>query len=417
LRVFLDNNFMMSVFVRYKRQAWFGALLFASLLGACKHQDDNSALESNVATVAVKLDAVKLMVGFTTQANVTLKDVAGNPALPSGLGWYSSNPKVANVDPASGVVTALGPGVTNIVAMIGGHSGASRLVVGATEKAAVALADSVSHADTVDAKQAQGAPADAKSAEAAAPTTVSPSAVAALAAAMSQRAQQQSERIAHDFNDGTFGPFDNSTPGHNSIVDDPTNSGHGKVLQIKYDGVGKNADLNQYAAWLPKSGLSHGSTFFFRGEIYYPASTPRITDTGVLRKIIYFRTDRPGNKQCDLVLFQWGSQIGIDVETPNTTQLTKYNIFSLNIGAWNTVQLQVTTNSQPGLSDGTLRVWDNGALVYENLHIAFTSAADPASTRWSWLTFGHQREGATGDGAINEVRYWDNIVFTTGVAP
>jgi hypothetical protein len=406
---------MMSICGRSARRVSLGMALLALILGACKRRDDNSSLDSNVATIAVRLDAMKLMVGFTTQANATLKDVAGNPVIPTGLGWYSSNPKIANVDPASGVVTALGPGVTNIVAMVGGHSGATRLVVGATEQAATAMVDSAAHADTVEAQQTQAS--QASSPASGAPSGVSPTAVAALAAAMSARSAQGADRVAHDFNDGTFGPFDNSTPGHNSIVDDPTNSGHGKVLQIKYDGVGSKADLNQYAAWLPKSGLSHGSTFFFRGEIYYPANTPRIMDGEVLRKIVYFRTNHTDNTQCDLVLFQWGNQIGVDVETPHTTQLTKYNIFSLNIGAWNTVQIQVTTNSQPGFSDGVLRVWNNGALAYENLHIAFTSAVDPASTRWSWLTFGHQREGATGDGAIYEVRYWDNIVFTTNIPP
>ncbi len=403
-------------FSRYSSVSSVKRFLTASALGcslaigaACAHKGDTSALDSNIASIEVKLDAQKVLVGFTTQANVSLKDAVGNPISVNGVGWFSSNPKIANVDPASGVVTALAPGVTNIVATTKGQSGSSRLVVGVTPQAATALADSAAHQDTVRAQQPQVAQASTGSS--------SPASAPAAAPTTSPEQPDLGGRVAHDFNDGTFGPFDNTTPGHNSIIDDPTGTGHGKVLQIRYDGSGPKADLNQYAAWLPKSGLSHGSTFYFRGDIYYPASTPRITDPNVLRKIIYFRTNPTSNQQCDLVLFQWGNQIGVDVETPNTTQLTKYNIFTLTIGAWDTVQLQVTTNTRPGVADGILRVWNNGALAYENLHIAFTSAADPLSTRWSWLTFGHQREGAPGDGAINEVRYWDNIVFSTNGAP
>ncbi|HEY4130217.1 MAG TPA: Ig-like domain-containing protein, partial [Gemmatimonadaceae bacterium] len=73
-----------------------GALLAAPV--ACTRKPDNSALDSNVSSIDVSLDATKVLVGFTTQANASLKDAVGNP-INSSVGWYSSNPKVANVDP------------------------------------------------------------------------------------------------------------------------------------------------------------------------------------------------------------------------------------------------------------------------------------------------------------------------------
>jgi plastocyanin len=71
--------------------------------------------------------------GATLQLTATLTDSTGAAyALPGAVTWSSSNPAVATVDPASGLVTAVAQGVTSVMATSGGQSSAEWLSVGAS---------------------------------------------------------------------------------------------------------------------------------------------------------------------------------------------------------------------------------------------------------------------------------------------
>jgi Big-like domain-containing protein len=70
------------------------------------------------------------MVGQTTQATDTLKDAAGNILSGRVTTWSSAMPAVASVS-ASGLVTALTIGVTDIVATSEGVSGRAAIVIDA----------------------------------------------------------------------------------------------------------------------------------------------------------------------------------------------------------------------------------------------------------------------------------------------
>jgi hypothetical protein len=216
------------------------------------------------------------------------------------------------------------------------------------------------------------------------------------------------------FEDGTYGTnILNETPGHNSIVADPSNSGHGKVLQVLYNAsTGNGADLNQFVSYNPKTPLSHGSTTYFRGQFYFPANTPNFTNGDVLRKLTYWRTNVGNNSQCDFVLYMFGNQMGVSVNTPQHNT-TKYNVATFQPGVWYTLEIQVTMNSKPGSADGVNRVWVNGNMVYEKTNETFTDSNNPTTTGWTWLTAGHQREGIASEGAITEYHYWDNIAWGT----
>ena len=225
-----------------------------------------------------------------------------------------------------------------------------------------------------------------------------------------------------DFDDGSFDALFDETSG-NSVIADPTGSGRGFVYRTVYQGTnGTNldsrADLNRFVSYNPTSGLSHGSTVFFRGDVYFPANTPNFTNGNVLRKLTYWRTDRSLNQQVDFVLLMWGNRLAVSVARPGHED-HKNNVFAFNAGQWYQLEIQATMNSRPGSSDGIVRVWVNGAKVYEKLDESFTQASDPASTRWNWLTVGHQREGAFDDtgapieSSIDEERYWDRVAFST----
>jgi uncharacterized protein YjdB len=81
-----------------------------------------------VNTVLVSLNASSLNVGQTTQAQVTLKDLAGALLTNRTISFTSSNVAVATVSP-SGVVTAVAAGTAQISATSEGKSGSASLTV------------------------------------------------------------------------------------------------------------------------------------------------------------------------------------------------------------------------------------------------------------------------------------------------
>ncbi len=224
-----------------------------------------------------------------------------------------------------------------------------------------------------------------------------------------------------DFEDGTYGSLLAETPGHLAIIADPTGAGHGKVMQVTF-ACGNTApaciqpgttraDLNQFASWNPTSGLSHGSTFRFSGQVYIPANTPHMTD-GTLRKLLYFRTS--ASNEFDYVINMFGQDLGLEVAGPSQNDVRWSTGYTMPVGQWVSITVAITTNSAPGTKDGSTTIWVNGNQVLQKSGIAFTSSSDPTSTRWSWLAIGHQREGVDGDSTpISELRYWDNIAFST----
>lgn len=67
--------------------------------------------------------------GGTLQLTATMSD---SSALPGTVAWTSSNPAVATVDPATGLVTAVAPGATSVMATSNTFSSYEWVSVGAT---------------------------------------------------------------------------------------------------------------------------------------------------------------------------------------------------------------------------------------------------------------------------------------------
>jgi uncharacterized protein YjdB len=89
--------------------------------------DSLAVAESRVATVSVSLDPPTISVGQTAQATAQLLDTRGN-VLTRDVIWSSGNPAVATVS-ATGLVTAVGVGITQITASRYRHSGSALLTV------------------------------------------------------------------------------------------------------------------------------------------------------------------------------------------------------------------------------------------------------------------------------------------------
>jgi len=106
------------------------ALLLSALgwLAACSK--DNPAGPPTVSTVVVTPGADTLLtLGRTRQFTAVARDASGNPVSGVTLVWTSSNPAVATVDGATGIVTAVGNGLSVIRADAGGVLGQATLAV------------------------------------------------------------------------------------------------------------------------------------------------------------------------------------------------------------------------------------------------------------------------------------------------
>jgi len=104
------------------------ALGFALVLVACG--GDNPAGPPVVSSVVVTPGADTLLtLGRTRQFTGVARDASGNPVSGVTLVWSSSNPSVATVDASTGVVTAVGNGLSVIRADAGGVQGQATLAV------------------------------------------------------------------------------------------------------------------------------------------------------------------------------------------------------------------------------------------------------------------------------------------------
>jgi len=110
------------------RYARLFTVALALLVFACGK--DNPAGPPTVSTVVVTPGADTLLtLGRTRQFTGVARDASGNPISGVTLVWSSSNPSVATVDVTTGLVTAVGNGLSIIRADAGGVLGQATLAV------------------------------------------------------------------------------------------------------------------------------------------------------------------------------------------------------------------------------------------------------------------------------------------------
>ncbi len=98
-----------------------------------------AAFQAQVASVTVDPNSFELEVGSTMQLNVQVQDDAGSPIRNASVRWFSRDPGVASVT-QSGTVTAVKPGMVQILVVSGGASGIVTVTVPELPPATVELA-------------------------------------------------------------------------------------------------------------------------------------------------------------------------------------------------------------------------------------------------------------------------------------
>ncbi|WP_325308138.1 Ig-like domain-containing protein [Longimicrobium sp.] len=319
-----------------------------------------------IASLAVSPTSFALAPGQNAQAAAVAKDAGGNVLTGRVVAWSSSNPAVANVSPL-GVVFALADGSATITATAEGK----------TASAPVAVKTPVTTTPP--------------------PTTGTPTVLA-----------------SSTFETGTLSPFTypwDQYPSDLSVVNDPTGAGHGRVVSIHYAGTA--ADRNRGVMYESNAGVGLGQTIVFRGDLYVGQPLPGSEPAG--RKLLYFQRDEStGFPDFSTVLALYGYTLIVSQGYGPSGFHQDVGLATLQAGRWYKLEMEQRLNTSFTAKDGVIRVWVDGALVYERTNLTWSDpawTASPANQKFRYFIVGDQ---VNYGGTFDEMRYWDNITFSTG---
>jgi hypothetical protein len=212
----------------------------------------------------------------------------------------------------------------------------------------------------------------------------------------------------------------------------PGRSGNALKIHFKICGAtdgtcgSSSQDTNRWVSKIINPGLTH---VFVRGWVYYKtpeSDAPAPSTTYVQRKVFYFSdSTSASNSVLNYMptLTSWNAtggkptstiQLAMVLAGPNCGIPTseKDDIGSMNFDTWNEVQMELQLNT-PGAADGIIRIWLNGALVYE---VTNASIRGTCSTPLSFFSVGRQ-SNRYNYSVVDEYRYWDDIAISTSMLP
>jgi uncharacterized protein YjdB len=322
-------------------------------------------------SVQVSFDSSSIAVGHTSQARAVALDAQGHAIAGKVATWHAMD-GFASVDLNTGVVTGKSAGTATIQATIDGISASGQLLV--------------TPASVITAPAPSGS-------------------------------------ISANFDDGTFGPLFNPWGTGIDVIGDPTNLGHGRVARIHFQNNPSVGYIDDDKALAPSSppSISLGQEMWFQGDFYLDP-TARMDASGpntVQRKLLYWGGHGPAD--FSTVLSSFGPQfyIGHTPVDANSYQYIDPSIVTLTAGAWHRLKVQLRMNSSFGATDGILRIWIDGTLMWGRTNMTWTDptvwAGHSASEfQWNGWGVGYQVNASS---AVNEYRYWDNVIFSSTPIP
>jgi hypothetical protein len=313
--------------------------------------------QAAVATVAVSPSSGSLETGGSLQLTATLMDDSGATLTNRSITWTSSNTGVATVSPGSdgtAVVEAVAEGTAIITATSEGKSGSTTI-------------------------------------------TVSPPSVLAT----------------HNFDEGSLGPFYDpyQAPSPISVVDDPTGSGKGKVVRLRYANSGGDANIGfEYFKREPPFNQP-GQQIFFRGDVYVPTPTGAISG---IRKLLYWQGNFGSSYPTWAILYLQDGHLAVDAGAFNrdievNTGQTFKNLHPFSYDRWHTVEMEVQFGDI-NTANGTVRLWVNGVLIWERTDFNFLMTTNHYL---NLLQIGQQVHPLGTDNTYDEVRFWDDVTIST----
>ena len=405
-----------------------------------------------VATVTATLGASSLQPGQTTQATAVARDASGNLLTGRIVAWSSLSPGVATVS-SGGLVSAIAAGSATIRATVETKTGDASLSVGAAASSTSIVTVTIDSTTVAPGHSAQGravamdALGNALTGKTVtwlskntAVATVSSSGVVTGVSAgsavitgtvdgiagqasltvnvptvITAPAPTSGVYVSHNFEDGTLGPYYNPWGTAIDVVSDPTGGGHGKVARFHY--AAASADDNKALVPTNGFGIGLGDSVWFHGDFYLPATVNDVAGTS-MRKLNYWGSINDGyhfREQFGMVLTLQGSQLEVTNTAVGPSNLPSdytYTPTYITKGQWHTLDVQIKVNSSFAAQDGILRIWLDGAVVYNRTNMRWTDplwTEDPATYKWEAWGVGYQMQSSS---PYDEYRYWDNVSFT-----
>jgi uncharacterized protein YjdB len=422
-----------------------------------------------VATVTVNFANTTLSPGQTTQATAVARDASGNVLTGRSVSWSSLNPSIATVS-TSGVVTAVAAGSASIQAIVETKIGLASVAVASTTPTVLVATVTVTLASTtLTPGQTTQAGATARDASGNVLTgrivtwsPVNPSIATVSSTGLVTALQGGPATIratvetkvgdgvltvtntitaptpssgtlaSSDFESGNITPFSNPWGAGIDVPSDPTGGGHGKVARYHYatNGTTQFDDNKALLAQSTTVSRALGQEIWFQGDFYIDAAA-RMDASGtnmVQRKLFKFGGDGisfPHALETELTAF--GPQFALVIQPQQAftlaegTGLLHYiptSVAKLTAGGWHRIKVYQKINSAYGLADGILRLWYDGILMFDRSDMRWSDPTwtdNPSTYVWNSWAAGYQVNSTTA--AIDEYRYWDNVIYSTSAIP
>ena len=351
------------------------AIVLAGIQGCSADRSGPAAPAGQIVSLTVDADSTIMAVGHFAQVSVTARGPGGETVSTPAVEWTTSNPDIATVS-ASGVVEAVGIGAVTIEAKAADLTGRIELTI-----------------------------------------TTGPDAA------------------SHDFNDGTLGAYINRAATDLDFPFDPTGAGRGKVARFHYQG--SNGDVNRSLEF--RHVRRYTEPIYFKGDFYIPIADLS-TPAAIVRKLIYWQMHKNwgryppdggfGTGRTVVVLL--GSDLVVDAtynpapatgKTANDVRTAVVAAQGIKGNTWYTLEVYQVMETAIGRADGVLQVWLDGQLVFSKTDMTWTDPNwltdttkypvpfDPADIYFKHFLVGNQVN--LDQGSFDEIRYWDNVEFST----
>lgn len=361
-----------------ERAAFVTLLLAWGVTGVQACSPDHAgavAPAGQIVSITVNSDSTVMAVGHIAQVSVTARGPAGETLSAPEVEWTTSNPDIATVS-STGVVDAVGIGVVTIEGKVADLTARTELTIVTGPNAA-----------------------------------------------------------SHDFNDGTLGAYINRASTDLDFPLDPTGAGRGNVARFHYQG--SNGDINRSLEF--RYVRRYGQPIYFKGDFYIPIAD-LATPGSIVRKLIYWQSHKNWGKYPPdggfgtgrTVVVLLGSDLVVDAtynpapqtgKGPNDVRTSVIVAQGMKGSTWYTLEVYQYMESAIGRADGLLQVWLDGNLVFSKTDMTWTDSNwltdttkypvpfDPADIYFEHFLVGNQVN--LDQGSFDEIRYWDNVEFST----
>jgi hypothetical protein len=209
------------------------------------------------------------------------------------------------------------------------------------------------------------------------------------------------------FEDGTYGPFYNPWGYGTSVIADPTSRATGKVLAIHYQNA-PPGDVDANLALAPSNTITVGlsDSLYFAGDFYIDASQD------VMRKLTYWSASGCGAQFITTLQPGFGvdsTKLYTDIEGAQSRG--NYTGTFAKTHAWHHVVVFIRVNSSTSSADGVSRVWLDGQLADTQTGVQWINTSGCVFNSFG---VGYQAQSSA---ALNEYRYWDNLIFSRSPTP